>query len=182
MCNNIRQCNAQVLKLLVLIEYNIPKSVLLLNQIYLRRNIYAELQRKLIYLQNVRIKSLTDNKIVHLGGTTWLDRNYFGEQGLVCLCNPAKVVSVPYQDDYGKLRTCEYLPIALAEYDEYGKVIPYNVDDGFDSKYIKTVLYSGDVATEELPTYQINIPEIPEVNKSVISKAVYNIAKEFINK
>lgn len=101
---------------------------------------------------------------------------------MVCLCNPAKVVSVPYQDDYGKLRTCEYLPIALAEYDDNGKVIPYNVEDGFDSRYIKTVLYSGDVATEELPTYQINIPEIPEVNKSVISEAVYNIAKEFINK
>lgn len=119
---------------------------------------------------------------LHLGGTTWLNQNYFGDQGLVCLCNPAKVVSVPYQDDYGKLRTCEYLPIALAEYDNNGKVIPYNVEDGFDSRYIKTVLYSGDVATEELPTYQINIPEIPEVNKSVISEAVYNIAKEFINK
>lgn len=32
---------------------------------------------------------------LHLGGTSWLERNYFGEVGLVCLVNPVDIVAVP---------------------------------------------------------------------------------------
>lgn len=119
---------------------------------------------------------------LHLANAEWLTEGYFGEQGLVCLCNPAKVCAVPYDAGYGKLRTCEYLPIALVEYDDNGKVIPYNVDNGFDSKWVKEVLYSGNTGTEECPTYVLEVPDVPEINKSRISSAVYNIAKEYINK
>ena len=35
------------------------------------------------------------SKGLHLGGQDWLNKNYFGQQGLVCLCNPAEVVAVP---------------------------------------------------------------------------------------
>ena len=145
-------------------------------------NIYAELYEKLIYIQNIRIKSLIDNKIVHLGGKDWINAHYFGEQGLVCLCNPADVVSVPHDDGYGKLRTCAYLPIALAEYDEDGKVIEYNVEDGFDSKWIKTVLYDGIKSTEDNPVYKIHVPDIPEINKSLITEEILQIAQSCINK
>ena len=119
---------------------------------------------------------------LHLGGQGWLNKCYFGVQGLVCLCNPAKVCAVPRQDDYGKLRTCEYLPIALCEYDDNGNVIPYNVEDGFDSKWVTTVLYSGELGTEDDPLYKLEIPEMPEINKSTISNCVYEIARKYINK
>lgn len=60
---------------------------------------------------------------LHLGSTEFMRRNYFGEVGLVCLCNPMHVVAVPYSEGQ-KLRTSEYLPIGITEYDEEGKIIP----------------------------------------------------------
>lgn len=119
---------------------------------------------------------------LHLSRPGWLTYGYFGEQGLVCLCNPAKVVSVPYDSEYGKLRTCEYLPIALCEYDETGNVIPYNVDNGFESRFVKTLLYDGAKSTEECPAYVMNAADIPEVNKSAITESIYRMAENFINK
>lgn len=32
---------------------------------------------------------------LHIGGTSWLNKHYFGDQGLVCLVNPAMVCAVP---------------------------------------------------------------------------------------
>lgn len=43
----------------------------------------------------MRIKSLIGNIIVHLGALGWLRKSYFGDISLMCLVNPAKVVSVP---------------------------------------------------------------------------------------
>lgn len=114
---------------------------------------------------------------LHIGGLGWLKKNYFGDQGLVCLVNPAKVVAVPHIDDYGKLRTCEYLPIALVDYDEHGEVIPYNVEDGFDSKWVKDLIYDGDRATETSAAYAMEIPDIPELSKALVDENLYNIAK-----
>lgn len=117
---------------------------------------------------------------LHLGGTGWLKQCYYGVQGLACLCNPRDVVAVPRDADYGKLRTCAYLPVARVEYDETGHVIPLNVDDGFDSMWVKTVLYDGIKSTESSPTYHITIPEIPELNKSVITEQVLEIARKYM--
>lgn len=119
---------------------------------------------------------------LHVAGASWLEKNYFGEQGLVVLVNPAMTVAVPPIDDYGKLRTCEYLPIALCEFDEYGHVIPYNADDGFESSFVKTILYDGAKSTEEMPAYVMNAPEIPEINKSAITDRIYQMAQKYINK
>lgn len=38
---------------------------------------------------------VTCSRGLHLGARTWLKQNYYGSQGLVCLCNPADVVAVP---------------------------------------------------------------------------------------
>ena len=38
---------------------------------------------------------VTCSKGLHLGARTWLKQNYYGSQGMVCLCNPADVVAVP---------------------------------------------------------------------------------------
>lgn len=66
----------------------------------------------------------TCSKGLHLGSTNFMSKGYFGQVGLICLCNPMNVVAVPYTGGQ-KLRTSEYLPIGIAEYnDETGKIIP----------------------------------------------------------
>lgn len=117
---------------------------------------------------------------LHLGGTTWLNQNYYGSQGLVCLCNPADVVAVPKLDDYGKLRTCAYMPIACINYDNMGKVIPYSVEDGFSNRFIKSVLYDGIKSTEDNPEYRIVIPDIPGVSSKSVEDNILAIARSFI--
>lgn len=116
---------------------------------------------------------------LHLANAEWLNEGYFGTQGLVCLCNPADVVAVPYDSSYGKLRTCAYLPIALTQYKD-GKVVPYNVEDGFESKWIKTVLYDGVTSTEQSAQYVLAIPDIPEINKSIVTNSIIEIARKYM--
>lgn len=41
------------------------------------------------------VQENTCSRGLHLGARTWLKRNYYGNHGLVCLCNPADVVAVP---------------------------------------------------------------------------------------
>lgn len=98
----------------------------------------------------------------------------------MCLVNPAKVVAVPHKDDYGKLRTCEYLPIALVEYDNTGNVIPYNVNDGFETKWVTDMLYEGKKSTEETAAYSIEIPDIPELNKTIVDDNLLAIARTYM--
>lgn len=117
---------------------------------------------------------------LHAGSKWWLKRNYYGDQGLVVLINPQDVVAVPPYDSYGKLRTCAYLPIEKAEFDENGDVIPFKADDGFDCGYITKVIYEGLMGTEKDSTYRIEIPEIPGINKENISNKLLDIAMKCI--
>lgn len=117
---------------------------------------------------------------LHLGGTGWLEQNYFGEVGLACLCNPRDVVAIPRDPSYGKLRTCAYLPVARIDYDENDHVIPLDVEDGFESEWVKTVLYDGIMATEDSPQYHIDIPEIPELNKTLVTENILEIARKYM--
>lgn len=98
----------------------------------------------------------------------------------MCLCNPADVVAVPPLDDYGKLRTCAYLPIAKAEFDKNGDVIPFKADDGFDCGYVTKVIYEGLMGTEKDSTYRIEIPEVPGINRETISDKLLDIAMKCI--
>lgn len=41
------------------------------------------------------VQEHTCSRGLHLGARSWLKKNYFGNHGLVCLCNPADVVAVP---------------------------------------------------------------------------------------
>lgn len=65
----------------------------------------------------------------HLGNQDFMKSNmgYFGKVGIVCLVNPKDVTSVPEYDS-GKMRTCRYLPIAVAELDDNGHIIDVDVD------------------------------------------------------
>ena len=126
------------------------------------------------------VQEHTCSQGLHCGSSWWLKRNYFGNNGLVVLVNPADVVAVPPYDDYGKLRTCAYLPIAKAEFDVNGNVIPFKANDGFDCGYVTKVIYEGLMGTEEDSTYRIEIPEVPGINKEVISDKLLEIAMKCI--
>ena len=117
---------------------------------------------------------------LHIGGRGWLKENYFGDTGLACLINPADVVAVPPYDNYGKLRTCAYLPMDIIHYDETSNVIPLDVEDGFDCSYVTKVIYEGTMGTKEDSTYKINIPEIPGITVESIQDKLLEIAKECI--
>lgn len=86
---------------------------------------------------------------------------------------------MPY-DDYGKLRTCAYLPIAKAEFNDNEDVIPFKADDGFDCGYVTKVIYEGLMGTEEDSTYRIHIPDVPGINKESISDKLLDIAMKCI--
>lgn len=126
------------------------------------------------------VQENTCSRGLHLGAKWWLQKGYFGNQGLVCLCNPADVVAVPPLDDYGKLRTCAYLPIEKAEFDASGNVVPFQVTDGFDCGYVTKVIYEGLMGTDGDSSYKINIPEIPGLNKDNISDKLLAVAMKCI--
>lgn len=117
---------------------------------------------------------------LHIGGKGWLKKNYYGDTGLACLINPADVVAVPPYDNYGKLRTCAYLPMDIIHYDETSNVIPLDVEDGFDCSYVTKVIYEGTMGTKEDSTYKINIPDIPGITVDSIQDKLLEIAKECI--
>ena len=125
-------------------------------------------------------QDVTCSRGLHLGARSWLKANYCGKQGLVCLCNPAEVVAVPHKDHYGKLRTCAYLPIAKAEFDSNGDVVPYDAKDGFECMYVPKVIYEGLMGTEEDTNYKIEIPDIPGINRTSIADKLLDIAREAI--
>lgn len=126
-------------------------------------------------------QDVTCSRGLHLGSKDWLTKDYYGSQGLVCLCNPAEVVAVPHDDYYGKLRTCAYLPIAKAKYDDCGKVIPYDAEDGFECEYVPKVIYEGLMGTEKDTNYKLVIPDMPGINKESISNKLLDIARETIS-
>lgn len=83
-------------------------------------------------------------------------------------------------DDYGKLRTCAYLPIEKAHFNEYGDVIPFEANDGFDCSYVTKVIYEGLMGTEQDSPYRIKIPEVPGIKREVISDKLLEIAMKCI--
>ena len=116
---------------------------------------------------------------LHIGGTSWLERNYFGSVGLVCLVNPVDVVAVPWHNaSYGKLRTCAYMPIAKAQY-EGDHIVPFRTDSGFEEPFVPSILYDGVMATENEASYVIPMPK-NELEAKTVSDKVLAIAKQFM--
>lgn len=124
--------------------------------------------------------SVSCSRGLHCAAAGWLEKNYYGSNGLVCLVNPVDVCAVPVIDSYGKLRTCAYLPIEHAEFGEDGHVIPFKVKDGFDCGYVTKVIYEGLMGTEEDSSYRIEIPEVPGISKQNISDKLLDIAMKCI--
>ena len=123
--------------------------------------------------------SISCSKGLHIGGRGWLKQNYCGDTGLACLVDPSQVVAVPHVDDYGKLRTCAYLPIKVIKYDENENVIPLDVEDGFDCSYVTKVIYEGIMGTEK-SAYKIKIPNVKGINKESIQDTLLDIAMQCV--
>ena len=123
--------------------------------------------------------SVSCSRGLHCSSVGWLKRNYYGNTGLACLINPADVVAVPHIDNYGKLRTCAYLPIEVIEYDKNADVIPLDVEDGFDCSYVTKVIYEGLMGTENSP-YKIIIPKVSGIDKESIQDKLLDIAMKCV--
>lgn len=116
---------------------------------------------------------------LHVASAQWLSKNYFGNIGVACLVNPADVVAVPIGcSEFGKLRTCAYLPIDKIDFNESGNVIPLNVENGFDCSYVSKVIYEGLMGTEEDSPYRIIIPK--DFKKESIQDSLLEIAMKCI--
>ena len=103
---------------------------------------------------------------LHVGGKDWLTKNYFGGVGIRVLVNPADIVAVPTQSDYGKLRTCAYYPINVVEYDNEGHVKDQGIESGFEDDFISQICYAGEVNNVDTGNYVLNIPDIPEIDRT----------------
>ena len=93
---------------------------------------------------------------LHVGAKGWLKQNYFGTIGLMVLVNPANVVAVPTIDEYGKMRTCEYFPVAVIDFDENGDIIENSYSMHDDVAYLKELKYEGNINNVDVNGYEIS--------------------------
>lgn len=95
------------------------------------------------------------SKGLHVGAKGWLKDNYCGNVGIQCLVSPADVVAVPTIDNYGKMRCCRYLPVAIISYDNNGNVIEPPYDLSKDIEYLKNIQYDGKVNNNDVNNYTV---------------------------
>ena len=58
-------------------------------------------------------------------------------------------------DDYGKMRTCEYFPVALIDFDEEGNIIESSYSLYDDVAYLQSLKYEGDINNVDIDGYEI---------------------------
>lgn len=92
------------------------------------------------------------------------------------LVNPADIVAVPTQSDYGKMRTCAYYPINVIEYDSNGNVIDDDIDSGFEDDFMSQICYSGEINNDDPNAYVLNLPDSPEYNRGQIMENLRQLA------
>ena len=92
---------------------------------------------------------------LHVGAKGWLKANYYGDVGLMVLVNPANVVAVPTIDEYGKMRVCEYFPVAIVDFDENGNVVEPPYDVHTDVEYLNQIAYEGVINNNDVDNYEI---------------------------
>lgn len=105
---------------------------------------------------------------LHVGAKGWLEKNYYGAVGMKVLVNPADVVAVPPEDNYGKMRTCAYYPISIIEYGEDGHILDDGIESGFEDDFINKICYTGEINNEDNDNYKLTIPCISEINRETV--------------
>ena len=117
----------------------------------------------------------TCSKGLHAANSSWLTSGYFGSVGLAVLINPMHVIAVPYTDG-GKLRCCEYLPIATIEYDDNGKVIPIDTNT-FELEYAEYTQEELEDLIENTPLESLKEHEIipKEISMYAFKKTIQDL-------
>lgn len=106
---------------------------------------------------------------LHGGSRGWLKENYCGNIGIKILINPCDIVSVPREDNYGKLRCCAYYPLQIISFNDSGDVDDEILSDGFEVDFLNKISYTGTINNEDNDNYKLNIP------KRIAKKNVENI-------
>lgn len=83
-------------------------------------------------------------------------------------------VAIPTISDYGKMRVCEYLPIAVAEYDDTGHVKEDIDYAGFEDEYL--IDYAGKVNNNDVDNYTINFTNANGIDRSAIAQRIFAMA------
>lgn len=65
------------------------------------------------------------------------------------------MVATPTIDQYGKMRTCEYFPVALVDFDNSGDVIEPECPLYNDVAYLKQLTYEGEINNVDINNYTI---------------------------
>lgn len=112
---------------------------------------------------------------LHLGNVSFLSADSFGQVGLVCLCNPYNVVSVPHYNS-NKLRCCEYLPIGNVEYRD-GKLVEIDTELYEDDYCQFTVEQINEMLNAHSPK-EVQINTLFEITEA--SQSVRDVANEII--
>lgn len=86
------------------------------------------------------------------------------------------------EDDYGKLRCCEYYPVAVVERDEEGNIKEPEFEDGFDDSFLDFTLTNYGVNNDDPEKQLIHLPTIPELRKEQILKNLNKIREVVKNK
>jgi hypothetical protein len=117
----------------------------------------------------------TCSKGLHAANSSWLTSGYFGSVGLAVLINPMHVIAVPYTDG-GKLRCCEYLPIATIEYNDEGKVIPIDTNT-FELEYAEYTQEELEDLIENTPLESLKEHEIipKEISMYAFRKTIQDL-------
>lgn len=110
---------------------------------------------------------------LHVASWSWLQQNYFGKIPLMCLVNPANICAVPKVDDYGKMRCCEYYPVAIVEYKD-GVIQQPELDNGFDDSFLDIVLTEYGVNNNDVEVQKLEDPT-PYVSKEQMVKNLQSI-------
>jgi hypothetical protein len=79
------------------------------------------------------------------------------------------------EDDYGKLRCCEYYPVAVVERDEDGNIKEPEFEDGFDDSFLDFTLTYYGVNNDDPEKQYIHLPNIPELRKDQILRNLNKI-------
>ena len=110
---------------------------------------------------------------LHQGSWSWLQQNYFGKIPLMCLVNPASVTAVPKVDDYGKMRCCEYYPVAIVEYKD-GVIQQPELDNGFDDSFLDILLTEYGINNEDVEVQTLEAPT-PYISREQMVKNLQSI-------
>ena len=81
----------------------------------------------------------------------------------------------PTIDDYGKLRSCAYLPIAIAKFGADGHICEDVATDGFEDDLL--IDYAGQINNADLDDYTLGYTGTVGIDREAIANRIMQIAQ-----